>query len=151
MAQPKCKLLLEDIIRNNSFSSVKLTHCAPCGCHLDAAGIHFVVNKTDQASSSEHRKARMSHATKSQWKRRKNGPLQSWINPGQSIRHTEMNSELLARNHLVQPMPRLKMVGGDFSATKLPPGIEPAAIQDLVKSKRYPSFIRLALSPSPGN
>jgi hypothetical protein len=94
----------------------------------------------------------MSHATKAQWKRRKNGPFQSWINPGQSIGRVKMNSELLAGDHLVQPMPRLKMVGGDFSATKLPPGIEPAAIQDLVKRKRCPSyFIWLAFSVSPGN
>jgi hypothetical protein len=149
MAQPKCKLRFsEEILFCEQAYSTRFIWWM----NLDAAGIHFVVNIPDQASRPEQRKATRSHTTKAQWKQRKNRPLQSWVNPGQTIRRAKTNSERSGEGRLLHPMPRLKMVGGDFSATILPPGIEPAMIQDLVKGKRpRESFISLAFATSPEN
>ncbi|KEF56386.1 uncharacterized protein A1O9_07967 [Exophiala aquamarina CBS 119918] len=99
---------------------------------LDAAGIHFVDSKTGQDSKPDRRKETMSHAAKAQWKQRKKGPLQSWINPCQSIKRAKTNSGWSEESRSPRPLPRLKMVGGYFCGTELPPGIEPGVIQELV-------------------
>lgn len=71
--------------------------------------------------------------TRAQGKRRKAVQLRSWISPDRSLgRVTESKSP--APHFLSIPSP--KRVGGDFSALQLPPGIEPAMIQDLVKRTR---------------
>jgi hypothetical protein len=76
--------------------------------------------------------------TKAQGKRRKAVQLRSWINPARSLGLVKKESEWPEPPFLSIPSP--KLVGGDFSALQLPPGIEPAMIQDLVKRTRFRPF-----------
>lgn len=78
--------------------------------------------------------------TRAQGKRRKTVQLQSWTRPDHSLGLVK-ESESPEPPFLSIPSP--KRVGGDFSALQLPPGIEPAMIQDLVKRTCSRLWLRL--------
>lgn len=88
--------------------------------------------------NKKDRRAIRSHATKAQGKRRKVVPPRSWISTDRGLGLAQ-ESESTESPFLSIP----KRVGGDFSALQLPPGIEPAMIQDLVKRTRSRPLLRL--------
>ncbi|KAI1611401.1 hypothetical protein EDD36DRAFT_287556 [Exophiala viscosa] len=95
-----------------------------------AAGFRFVVRTSDQCSGTEDRRVVMSHASTTRWKRRKDATqLHSWIDPRRRLDAEEQMPK--SKDYPTVSIPGL--VGGSFSATQLPPGIEPSVIEDLVQ------------------
>jgi hypothetical protein len=60
--------------------------------------------------------------------------MHSWIDAARILKQPK---ESKAPDPPTSALPSLRRVGGDFSATQLPSGIEPAMIQDLVKRRTY--------------
>ncbi|KAK4948173.1 hypothetical protein LTR10_013228 [Elasticomyces elasticus] len=95
-----------------------------------AAGLRFVVRTPDQCPDKENRRVVMSHASTTRWKRRKDATqLHSWIDPGRSLGFEDQKQKVTDYPTVSVP----GLVGGNFSATQLPPGIEPSVIEDLVQ------------------
>ncbi len=103
-----------------------------------------MVSTSNQTLDHQERRAVRSHATRAQQGVRRAARLQSWVNPHRSL-GSERTEGAEQREPPERPAPGPSRVGGDFSALQLPPGIEPAMIQDLVK--RMPPEHR-ALIPS---
>ncbi|KAJ9620307.1 uncharacterized protein PV06_00641 [Exophiala oligosperma] len=101
------------------------------------AGLRFILKTSDQQISEEDRKGAVSHASKARWKvRRKARSMRSWIDPDRSLQEEKsaIPPGASKRSNTIRlPSPRPTMIDETFSATELPPGIEPGMIQELVK------------------
>ncbi len=100
---------------------------------LDTAGFQFIVRTSDRRLDDDDRRAAVSHASKARWKHRKDRQMHSWIDPARSLKRPNKSD---TPNLPAIPLPSLRRIGGDFSATQLPQGIEPAMIQELVKRRQ---------------
>ncbi|KAK5213575.1 hypothetical protein LTR41_001154 [Exophiala xenobiotica] len=94
------------------------------------AGFEFIVRTSDRRLDEDDRRAAVSHASRARWKQRKDRQMHSWIDPARVLKQPKTSE---APNPPTSALPSPRRVGGDFSATQLPSGIEPAMIQDLVK------------------